>query len=152
MNNNNINTEFEPSKILNSFLKEKGLRQTQERYLILEEIYKINEHFDIETLFQKIIKKQKISKATIYNTIDILIELKLIKKHSFINKTLYEKSFQKKQHNHLICKVCDKVLEFCDPRLQNIINSIESSMDFVVSEHSLNFYGKCSNPNKCKKI
>jgi len=146
---NNQQKEKEPAEILNSFLEKKGLRKTQERYLILEEIYQTKDHFDIETLFQKIIKKQKISKATIYNTIEILINLKLIKKHSFINKTLYEKSFQKKQHNHLICNVCDKVLEFCDPRLQNIINSIESSMDFLVSEHSLNFYGKCK---KCKKI
>ena len=141
--------EFEPYKILNTFLESKGLRKTQERYLVLEEIYKTNDHFDIESLFQKIVKKQKISKATIYNTIDILIELKLIKKHSFLNKTLYEKSFQKKQHNHLICINCDKVFEFCDPRIQNIINSIESSIDFVVSEHSLNFYGKCK---KCKKL
>ena len=149
---NNQKTEIQPSEILNSFLEKKGLRKTQERYLILEEIYKTNDHFDIETLFQKIIKKQKISKATIYNTIDILINLKLIKKHSFLNKTLYEKSFQKKQHNHLICVVCDQVLEFCDPRIQNIINSIENSMDFVVAEHSLNFYGNCNNPKKCNKI
>ena len=149
MNNNN---EFEPSQILNTFLKKNGLRNTQERYLILEEIYKTNDHFDIETLFQKVLKKQKVSKATIYNTIEILIHLKLITKHSFINKTLYEKSFQKKQHDHLICNDCDKVLEFCDPRVQNIINSIEKSMDFVISEHSLNFYGQCTNPNKCKKI
>ena len=145
----NQKKEQEPIEILNSFLEKKGLRKTQERYIILEEIYKTNNHFDIETLFQKIIKKQKISKATIYNTIDILINLKLIKKHSFLNKTLYEKSFQKKQHNHLICVVCDQVLEFCDPRIQNIMNSIELHMDFVVSEHSLNFYGKCK---KCKKI
>ena len=146
---NNQKKELEPLEILNSFLEEKGLRKTQERYLILEEIYKTNDHFDIETLFQKIIKNQKISKATIYNTIDILISLKLIKKHSFLNKTLYEKSFQKKQHNHLICVNCDTVFEFCDPRIQNIINSIESSLNFVISEHSLNFYGKCK---KCKKI
>ena len=144
---NNQKKELEPLEILNSFLEEKGLRKTQERYLILEEIYKTNDHFDIETLFQKIIKNQKISKATIYNTIDILISLKLIKKHSFLNKTLYEKSFQKKQHNHLICVNCDTVFEFCDPRIQNIINSIESSLNFVISEHSLNFYGKCK---KCK--
>jgi len=143
----NHSPEFEPTKILNSFLEKKGLRKTQERYLILEEVYKTNNHFDIETLFQKIIQKQKISKATIYNTIDILIHLKLIKKHSFLNKTLYEKSFQKKQHNHLICVNCDTVFEFCDPRIQNIINSIESSLNFVISEHSLNFYGKCK---KCK--
>tara|TARA_S200000501_G_C20721944_1_gene698845 strand:- start:164 stop:616 length:453 start_codon:yes stop_codon:yes gene_type:complete len=149
----NMNSnETEPIKILNSYLEEKGLRKTQERYLILDEIYKKNDHFDIETLYQIIIKKQKISKATVYNTIDILIHLKLIKKHSFLNKTLYEKSFQKKQHNHLICRDCDKVLEFCDPRIQNIINSIENSMDFVVSEHSLNFYGNCNNPKKCNKI
>ena len=62
-----------------------------------------------------------------------------------------KKSFQKKQHNHLICNDCDKVLEFCDPRIQNIINSIESSMNFVVAEHSLNFYGKCNDPKNVKK-
>ena len=90
-----MNSINEPTKILNSYLEEKGLRKTQERYLILDEIYKKNDHFDIESLYQLIIKKQKISKATIYNTIDILIQLKLIKKHSFLNKTLYEKSFQK---------------------------------------------------------
>ena len=100
-------------------------------------------------MFQKIIKKNKISKATIYNTIEILTNLKLIKKHSFLNKTLYEKSFQKKQHNHLLCTDCDTVLEFCDPRIQNIIDSIELSMKFKVSEHSLNFYGKCK---KCTKL
>jgi Fur family transcriptional regulator, ferric uptake regulator len=148
----NQKKQLEPSEILNSYLEEKGFRKTQERYLILEEIYKTNDHFDIESLFQTVIKKQKVSKATIYNTIDILIELNLIKKHYFLNKTLYEKSFQKRQHNHLICEECDKVLEFCDPRVQNIINSIEENMDFVISEHSLNFYGKCNNSKKCKKI
>ena len=55
---NNYSQDFEPTKILNSFLEEKGLRKTQERYIILEEIYKTNNHFDIETLFRKIIKKQ----------------------------------------------------------------------------------------------
>ena len=80
MNNKN---EIEPTKILNSYLEKKGLRKTQERYLILDEIYKKNDHFDIETLYQLIIKKQKISKATIYNTIDILILKINKKKHSF---------------------------------------------------------------------
>ena len=63
MNNKN---ELEPTKILNSYLEEKGLRKTQERYLILDEIYKKNDHFDIDELFKIISKKHKISKETIY--------------------------------------------------------------------------------------
>ena len=139
---------LEPIEILNKYLETEGLRKTPERNIILDEIYKINSHFDIEELFQIISKKNKISKATIYNTIEILNKLELVKKHSFNDtKIVYEKSLNKNQHNHLICVKCNKIQEFCDPRLQNIIDSAESLLKFKISKHSLNFYGHCLDNN-----
>ena len=139
-----------PIDVLNEYLEREGLRKTPERSIILEEIYKLNSHFDIDELFNIISKKNKISKATIYNTVELLDQLELIKKHVFNEKrVLYEKALNKKQHNHLICVKCNKIQEFCDPRLQNIIESAEKLLKFKISKHSLNFYGHCLN-NNCK--
>ena len=142
--------KLQPIDILNEYLEKENLRKTPERSIILEEIYKINNHFDIDELFNIISKKNKISKATIYNTIELLQKLELIKKHVFKDtKVLYEKSLNKKQHNHLICVKCNMIHEFCDPRLQNIMESVEKLLKFKISKHSLNFYGHCLN-NNCK--
>ena len=142
--------KLKPVDILNEYLEKKGLRKTPERNIILEEIYKINTHFDIDELFNIISKKNKISKATIYNSIELFNKLELIKKHKFNNsKVLFEKSLNKQQHNHLVCVKCNKIQEFCDPRLQKIIDSTEELLKFKISKHSLNFYGHCLN-NNCK--
>ena len=144
------NENLKPVDVLNKYLENEGLRKTPERNIILEEVYKINTHFDIDELFNIISKKNKISKATIYNTIELFQKLELITKHVFNdNKVLYEKAFNKKQHNHLICVKCNKIQEFCDPRLQSIIDLAETLLKFKISKHSLNFYGHCLN-NNCK--
>ena len=142
--------KLKPIDVLNEYLEKEGLRKTPERTIILEEIYKLQNHFDIDELFKIISKKNKISKATIYNTIELFNKLELIKKHVFNDtKILYEKSLNKKQHNHLICVKCNKIQEFCDPRLQSIMDSAETLLNFKISKHSLNFYGHCLN-NNCK--
>ena len=136
-------------ELLNQYLVENNLRQTPERYIILKYIYQITTHFDIDFLYHSINKKEKISKATIYNNLEILSQAKLIKKSSFNNnKILYEKSLNKKQHDHLICNNCGEIFEFCDPRIKNILDGLEKITNFQVHSHSLNIYGKCSN-KKC---
>ncbi|MBF25445.1 MAG: transcriptional repressor [Flavobacteriales bacterium] len=141
---------MQAKELLNKYLIENNLRQTPERYIILKYIYKISTHFDIDFLYNCINKKEKISKATIYNNLQILTKAKLIKKTNFNdNKILYEKSLNKKQHDHLICITCGKIMEFCDPRIKNILDGIEKITEFQVDNHSLNVYGKCEN-KKCK--
>ncbi len=138
-------------KLLNKYLTENNLRQTPERYIVLKYIYKISSHFDIDYLYEYINKKEKISRATIYNNLEIFTKAKLIKQLQFNNnKILYEKSLQKTQHDHLICNNCGKINEFCDPRIQNILDGIEKTTNFHVKSHSLNIYGDCCNEN-CEK-
>ncbi|RPG59544.1 MAG: transcriptional repressor [Flavobacteriales bacterium TMED191] len=137
--------------LLNQYLKNQNLRQTPERYIVLKYIYKINTHFDIDYLYSFINKKEKISKATIYNNLEIFVKAKLIKQLQFNNnKILYEKSLQKRQHDHLICNDCGKINEFCDPRIQNILSGIEKTTNFQIESHSLNVFGNCNKEN-CEK-
>ena len=136
-------------KVLHKYLKDKGLRNTPERYTILEEIYNYDKHFNVDDLYLKMMeRKYHISKATIYNTIDVLLDAQLIRKHQFGEGSTYEKSYFDKQHDHLVLykegteKEIEDIIEFCDPRIQAIKESIEEAFGVMIDSHTLYFYGR----------
>lgn len=113
-------------EVFSDYLKEHKLRRTPERLAVLQEIYARNDHFEADTLYNELLdKKTNISRATVYNTLDLLVSCELVRKHQFgKSHALYEKSHSYRQHDHLICAECGKVIEFCDPRIQQIKTGI----------------------------
>jgi Fur family ferric uptake transcriptional regulator len=146
-------TISEVKELFRNYLKEKKHRITPERFMVLEEIYRSDGHFDADEIYFKMKdNKSRVSRATVYNTLDLLVDCGLVQRQQFgKNQSVYERAYSFQQHDHIICQHCEAVVEFCDPRIHEIQQMMEKLHGFKINDHSLHFYGDCKNPETCER-
>jgi Fur family ferric uptake transcriptional regulator len=145
MNLNNNSAVMDAIKKFREYIKEKGLRNTSERETIIDEIFSIHGHFDVDELFLRLRnKKKRISKASLYRTIPLLIDSGLIKEAYFENGHLhYEHIYGHKHHCHLRCVSCGRIIEFADDEIGAIQNRIGEKYNFAITAHRFELQGYC---------
>ncbi len=131
------------------FLKREENRITPERFEVLDHAIEYEGHFGADELYvQMKSSHSNISRATVYNTLELLAQCGILSKRNFgENKTRYESNVGKISHDHLICTNCGTIKEFSDPKIQKIVKKISSEIGFDPTGYSFNIFGKCTNSN-----
>ena len=131
--------------ILTAYLELNKHRKTPERFTILDAVYSMSGHFSLEELGDKLASEYNfpVSRATLYNTLRLLIELRLVVRHRFQTTTKYEACYDNDSHCHQICTMCGKVTEVKSPQVIEAIDSMPTRR-FHKDGFTLYVYGICS--------
>ena len=132
------------SQILYNYLEKNNHRKTPERYAILDAVYSMEGHFSLEELGEILTVENHftVSRATLYNTLRLFLELRLVVRHNFQGVTKYEACYDSDSHCHLVCTVCGKVTEVKSDEMLQTINHIPLN-GFRKDGYTLYIYGIC---------
>jgi Fur family ferric uptake transcriptional regulator len=147
-----VEVSASPREKLEEFLATRGLRLTQERSVILDEVFSSHLHFDGDELATRLAARPgavRVSRATVYRTLRLMVEAGLLRRVARPNgREVYEHDYGYPQHDHFICRVCGQLIEFQNGAISEILDEVAAKNSFLVSGHRLEVYGLCS---KCSR-
>jgi Fur family transcriptional regulator, ferric uptake regulator len=136
----------EAEKLFSEFLEKKGLKLTSQRRVILKQATEAGGHFTAEELLKFAKKMDKtISKATVYRTLSLLKESRILEEQDFgEGKKFYERALGHKHHDHFICVRCGKIIEFENDQIEDLQDREAKKHKFKIVYHSLKLFGFCA--------
>jgi Fur family ferric uptake transcriptional regulator len=145
-----MHKEFEQFK---DFLESKGLKNTRGRKIILRELEARKNHFNAEDLYSSLTRKgTRVSRPTIYRTLKLLEKYRLIERFDIKkNCFYYEPISQKKNHGHLICEQCGKIMDFLSNGLETLKFEVCKDKDFKLDNISIQVFGVCRDCQRASK-
>lgn len=141
-----VTVALTPIERLEEYLQSRGKRMTQQRRLIVAEVFSHHEHFDADGLLaqlQQRLGRDKVSRPTVYRTLSELVEAGLLVKMDLGGRAVYEHDYGYPNHDHLHCTTCNKLIEFKSDELVAIRDAVARQNGFHVNNHRLIVTGTC---------
>ena len=144
-----VQVSLSPQERFEEYLQSKGKRTTQQRRALVDHVFARHEHFDADELIENLGRTAKesdggrISRATVYRTLDELVEAGLLRKMTLSGRAVYEHDYGYPQHDHLYCQECDSLIEFQSEELLQLREAVARQQNFRVTGHRLIITGVC---------
>ena len=142
-----VRVKLPPIERFAQFLKGRGKRVTEQRRLIVEQVFSHHDHFDADELMdhlQELIAERKVSRPTVYRTLSELVEAGLLRKMALGGRSVFEHEYGYPRHDHLHCQICNRLIEFQSESLVRLRNKVAREHDFQVLGHRMFIMGLCS--------
>jgi Fur family ferric uptake transcriptional regulator len=141
-----VHVSLSPQERFEEYLQSRGKRITQQRRALVDYIFERHDHFDADELIDTLGRRHgddKISRPTVYRTLNELVEAGLLRKMTLGSRAVYEHDYGYPQHDHLYCQICDKLIEFSSEELQELRDAVGREHNFRVTGHRLIISGVC---------
>lgn len=140
------------AEVFKSYLKSGKNRITPERFEVMDAALEQNGHFGADDLYIEMKnRKSRVSRATVYKTLELLVQCNLLSKRNFgDNMSHYESSFRRQNHDHLICMDCGRIVEFINTKVKKLPDEISNELGFEVESYSFNIFARCKNTKTCR--
>ena len=143
-----VQVSSSPQERFEEYLQSRGKRITQQRRALVDFVFERHDHFDADELIDSLARRQggvheRISRPTVYRTLNELVEAGLLRKMTLGGRAVYEHDYGYPQHDHLYCQICDKLIEFHSEELQTLRDAVGREHNFRVAGHRLIITGVC---------
>lgn len=141
-----VEVSSSPMERFREFLDSKGKRLTQQRRIMLEHVFSQHEHFEADDLVEVLSygkSPEKVSRPTVYRTLNEMVNAGLLRKMSVAGRTVYEHDYGYPQHDHLHCSSCDTLIEFQSEEIEKLRVEVAKKYNFKATGHRLIITGEC---------
>ncbi len=149
-----VQVPLSPEERFAEFLRTSGKRLTSQRRWIVEQVFSHHDHFDADELMghlAELIAQRKLSRPTVYRTLGELVEAGMLRKMALGGRSVFEHEYGYPSHDHLLCQVCNRLIEFHSVALEKLRDAVAREHDFQVSSHRMFVTGTCAECRRRQK-
>ena len=141
-----VKVSLSPQERFEEYLQSRGMRNTDQRRVLIEHVFSRHEHFDADTLIDQLPRKGDegyVSRPTVYRTLNEFVDAGLLRRFELDGRAVYEHDYGYPEHDHLYCQQCQKLIEFHSDDLLELRNKVAQDHRFRVKAHRLIISGIC---------
>jgi Fur family ferric uptake transcriptional regulator len=135
-----------PYELFEVYLQRRGMRNTEQRRVLVEHIFSYHQHFDADQLIAQLPAKGKkgyVSRPTVYRALAEFVDAGLLRRIELDGRAVYEPAHGYQQHDHLYCQQCHRLFEFQNAALVSLCDRVAQEQQFQVTGRRIMIYGVC---------